>query len=217
MHKFGYFHRDMKPGILTFIYINKKTENLLTSGEIVKIADFGLAREIRSLPPYTEYVSTRWYACSYHKLIRNRYRAPEIILKSNSYSSPVDIWAVGCILGELVNLEPMFPGTGEIDQLIKICTLLGPPLPEDIEQKSNMGRLKKSYSNGYLYPHRDEIYGGGTWQEGIKSSARLGFKFPPMDRIPLSRVLRNASTDVLELVADMLNYDPQKRPTAAGK
>lgn len=45
----GYFHRDMKP------------ENLLCTGpELVKIADFGLAREIRSRPPYTDYVSTRW-------------------------------------------------------------------------------------------------------------------------------------------------------------
>jgi len=48
----GFFHRDIKP------------ENLLCSGpELVKIADFGLAREIRSLPPYTDYVSTRWYVC----------------------------------------------------------------------------------------------------------------------------------------------------------
>ncbi len=45
----GFFHRDLKP------------ENLLCTGEVVKIADFGLAREIRSRPPYTEYVSTRWY------------------------------------------------------------------------------------------------------------------------------------------------------------
>lgn len=49
MHKHGFFHRDMKP------------ENLLCMGpELVKIADFGLAREIRSRPPYTDYVSTRW-------------------------------------------------------------------------------------------------------------------------------------------------------------
>ena len=53
MHKHGFFHRDMKP------------ENLLCMGpELVKIADFGLAREIRSRPPYTDYVSTRWYSLS---------------------------------------------------------------------------------------------------------------------------------------------------------
>ena len=72
MHKHGYFHRDMKP------------ENLLVNGpDMVKIADFGLAREIRSRPPYTDYVSTRWY------------RAPEVLLRSTTYSAPIDIWAVG--------------------------------------------------------------------------------------------------------------------------
>ena len=49
MHKHGFFHRDIKP------------ENMLIKGETVKLADFGLAREIRSRPPYTDYVSTRWY------------------------------------------------------------------------------------------------------------------------------------------------------------
>ena len=45
----GFFHRDLKP------------ENLLCNGtELVKLADFGLARETRSRPPYTDYVSTRW-------------------------------------------------------------------------------------------------------------------------------------------------------------
>ena len=75
MHKHGYFHRDMKP------------ENLLVNGpDHVKIADFGLAREIRSRPPYTDYVSTRWY------------RAPEVLLRSTTYSAPIDIWAVGRFL-----------------------------------------------------------------------------------------------------------------------
>jgi len=59
MHKHGFFHRDLKP------------ENILISKDkVVKICDFGLAREIRSRPPFTDYVSTRWY------------RAPEILLKS---------------------------------------------------------------------------------------------------------------------------------------
>lgn len=104
MHKNGFFHRDMKPENL-----------LLCDGNIVKIADFGLAREIRSRPPYTEYVSTRWY------------RAPELLLKSPNYNSPVDIYALGCIMAELYNQCPLFAGSSEIDQLNKICSVLGTP------------------------------------------------------------------------------------------
>lgn len=56
MHKHNYFHRDLKP------------ENLLCYHNTVKLADFGLAKEVNSRPPFTDYVSTRWY------------RAPEVIL-----------------------------------------------------------------------------------------------------------------------------------------
>uniref|UniRef100_A0A7N6FM18 non-specific serine/threonine protein kinase n=1 Tax=Anabas testudineus TaxID=64144 RepID=A0A7N6FM18_ANATE len=102
IHKNGFFHRDMKP------------ENLLCMGpELVKIADFGLAREIRSKPPYTDYVSTRWY------------RAPEVLLRSSTYSSPIDLWAVGCIMAELYTLRPLFPGNSEVDEIFKICQVLG--------------------------------------------------------------------------------------------
>ena len=104
MHRYGFFHRDMKP------------ENLLVKGESVKIADFGLAREIRSLPPYTDYVSTRWY------------RAPECLLKASNYNSPIDIWAIGAIMTELYTLKPLFPGISEKDQLFKICSILGTPM-----------------------------------------------------------------------------------------
>ncbi len=77
IHKNGFFHRDLKP------------ENILISDNHVKIIDFGLAREIRSRPPYTDYVSTRWY------------RAPELVLRADNYNSPVDMFAVGCIMAEL--------------------------------------------------------------------------------------------------------------------
>ncbi|KAK1171631.1 serine/threonine-protein kinase ICK-like [Acipenser oxyrinchus oxyrinchus] len=108
IHKHGFFHRDMKP------------ENLLCMGpELVKIADFGLAREIRSRPPYTDYVSTRWY------------RAPEVLLRSTNYSSPIDQWAVGCIMAELYTLRPLFPGSSEVDTIFKICQVLGTPNKND--------------------------------------------------------------------------------------
>ena len=86
MHKHGFFHRDIKP------------ENLLVGSQI-KICDFGQAREIRSIPPYTEYISTRWY------------RAPECILQSSYYNSPIDIFAIGAIMAELYLQKPLFPGS----------------------------------------------------------------------------------------------------------
>ncbi|XP_062043312.1 serine/threonine-protein kinase MAK [Lepus europaeus] len=108
IHKHGFFHRDMKP------------ENLLCMGpELVKIADFGLARELRSQPPYTDYVSTRWY------------RAPEVLLRSSVYSSPIDVWAVGSIMAELYTLRPLFPGTSQVDEIFKICQVLGTPKKSD--------------------------------------------------------------------------------------
>jgi len=108
MHKSGFFHRDCKP------------ENILCTekgnGQILcKLADFGLAREIWSKPPYTDYVSTRWY------------RAPEVLLRDPQYNSPIDIWAMGAIMAEMYTLRPLFPGSNEPDQLFKICSVLGSP------------------------------------------------------------------------------------------
>eukprot|EP00775_Hariotina_reticulata_P005500 gene5500-5735_t len=103
IHRHGYFHRDMKP------------ENLLVNKDTIKIADFGLAREIRSRPPYTDYVSTRWY------------RAPEVLLRASYYSAPIDMFALGAIMAELYTLRPLFPGSSEADELVKIASVLGTP------------------------------------------------------------------------------------------
>ncbi|XP_043284779.1 serine/threonine-protein kinase dyf-5-like isoform X2 [Venturia canescens] len=160
MHKHGFFHRDMKP------------ENLLCMGpELVKIADFGLAREIRSRPPYTDYVSTRWY------------RAPEVLLHSTTYNSPIDIWAVGCIMAELYTFRPLFPGKSEIDEIFKICSVIGTPEKDD-------------------------------WPEGYQLAAAMNFKFPVLSRIPLKDLIPNASHEAIELIDDMLQWNPIKRPSA---
>ncbi|CAI5477447.1 unnamed protein product [Closterium sp. Yama58-4] len=103
MHKHGYFHRDLKP------------ENLLVTKDVIKVADFGLAREVRSRPPFTDYVSTRWY------------RAPEVLLQSTVYNAPIDMWAIGGIMAELFSLRPLFPGASEIDEIVKICSVIGTP------------------------------------------------------------------------------------------
>ncbi|XP_035285239.1 serine/threonine-protein kinase MAK-like isoform X3 [Anguilla anguilla] len=161
VHKHGFFHRDMKP------------ENLLCMGpELVKIADFGLAREIRSRPPYTDYVSTRWY------------RAPEVLLRSSVYSSPIDMWAVGCIMAELYTLRPLFPGNSEVDEIFKICQVLG--------------TVKKS-----------------DWSEGYQLAAAMNFRFPQCVPTNLKTLIPNASSEAISLMRDLLQWDPQKRPTAA--
>ncbi|KMZ63010.1 Cyclin-dependent kinase F-3 [Zostera marina] len=103
IHNEGYIHRDLKP------------ENLLVRNDIIKVADFGLARDVLSGPPFTNYVSTRWY------------RAPEILLRSPSYTMASDMWSVGAILAELFMSSPLFPGESETDQILKICSILGSP------------------------------------------------------------------------------------------
>ncbi|CAH1642629.1 unnamed protein product [Spodoptera littoralis] len=105
LHDNNIIHRDLK------------TDNILLSQDgVLKVADFGLAREYGfPLQQYTPGVGTRWY------------RAPELLLLSPEYSTPVDMWSVGCIFAELINLSPLFPGKSEIDQLNKIFMDLGTP------------------------------------------------------------------------------------------
>ena len=100
MHSGDLVHRDLKPSNI-----------LLDSDCLAKLADFGLARSVASINQgtgeavMTEYVATRWY------------RAPEILLGSSSYTKAVDMWSVGCILGEMYTGKAIFPGTSTLNQI----------------------------------------------------------------------------------------------------
>lgn len=163
MHKNGYFHRDLKP------------ENILIDKNFnIKLADFGLAREIRSLPPYTQYVSTRWY------------RGPECLLESTNYSYPIDIWAVGCILVELLSGIPLFPGNNQKDTLNKITTLLGPP-----PKGGEIDKLAKKID--YKFP-------------SIISNAKQ----------ELSNLIPSeTSKEAVDLITRILKWEPSDRPTSS--
>lgn len=118
IHSGNVIHRDMKPS------------NILLDGNChVKLCDFGLARSISPdsnapneiNPIMTDYVATRWY------------RAPELLLGSTRYTKGIDIWAVGCILGEMIEGKPVIPGKSTIDQLELVLKFTGKPNAEDIE------------------------------------------------------------------------------------
>lgn len=104
-HSHSIVHRDLKTSNL-----------LLTSTGILKIADFGLARTL-SLPgkPMTPNVVTLWY------------RAPEVLLGDSHYLPVVDLWSVGCIMGELIMHKTLFPGNTIQEQLNFMIKLLGTP------------------------------------------------------------------------------------------
>ncbi|CAN1799042.1 Cyclin-dependent kinase B2-1 [Linum perenne] len=162
-HGHGIVHRDLKPHNLL---MDRKTMML-------KIADLGLARAF-TLPikKYTHEILTLWY------------RAPEVLLGDTHYSIAVDIWSVGCIFGipaELVNLQAIFQGDSELQQLLHIFRLLGTPNEE-------MWPGVSSLVNWHEYPQ---------WSPKCLSTA-----VPTLDK------------DGLDLLTQMLKYDPSKRITA---
>ena len=126
----------------------------------------------------------------------NRYRAPEVLLRSTEYSAPVDLWAIGAIFAELITLEPLFPGESEIDQIYRICEILGSPGNKIVGQKSKVVRQEKRLSPGFARKKAKDLNtdlravntsttstisildGGGEWKEGVKLAYKIGFKFP---------------------------------------
>jgi len=136
MHDNWILHRDLK------------TSNLLLSHRgILKVGDFGLAREYGSpLKQYTSIVVTLWY------------RAPELLLGTKMYSTPIDVWSCGCIFGELLAMEPMFTGKSEIDQLNKIYKDLGSPSEKIWPGYKDLPVVKKTQFADYPYNHLREKF-----------------------------------------------------------
>ena len=124
---------------LSYIYLLpalSQPENILvdTSGRRLKLADFGSCRGINSKPPFTEYISTRWY------------RPPECLLTCGMYGSGMDIWGAGCILFELTTLYPLFPGADELDQVNRIHRVLGTPSPSVLANLKKYASAQANFS-----------------------------------------------------------------------
>lgn len=172
IHSAQVIHRDLKPSNL-----------LLNSNCDLKICDFGLSRCLASSSDsretlvgfMTEYVATRWY------------RAPEIMLTFQEYTTAMDIWSCGCILAELVSGRPLFPGRDYHHQLWLILEVTGSPSFEDVECIKS-ARAKSYISNLPLKPKM-------PWEIALDK--------------------QNLNPQMLDLLDRMLTFNPNKRISAA--
>ncbi|OUC48006.1 kinase domain protein [Trichinella nativa] len=164
IHSANVLHRDLKPSNL-----------LLNTTCDLKICDFGLARVADPDHDHTgfltEYVATRWY------------RAPEIMLNSKGYTKSIDIWSVGCILGEMLNSRPLFPGKHYLDQLNLILAVVGSPSEEDLQCIVN------DKARSYL------------------------ISLPPKEKQPWNKIYPHADQKALDLLDKMLTFNPNRRIT----
>ena len=166
MHSAGVIHRDLKPSNI-----------LINSDASIKVADFGLSRAVNELAEdeqLTDYIATRWY------------RAPEILFGSSKYGTAIDMWAVGCIIAELVSGRPLFPGASTMDQLERVVAFTGMPNKEEIESMN--------------------------CQMTETMLANLTFSRP---KLILEEKLAGASPDAIDLIKKLCQFDPNKRPDAA--
>ncbi|EGW05075.1 Serine/threonine-protein kinase MAK [Cricetulus griseus] len=154
-----------------------KSLKKLNHANVIKLKE--VIRENDHLYFIFEYMKENLY-----QLMKDRYRAPEVLLRSSVYSSPIDVWAVGSIMAELYTFRPLFPGTSEVDEIFKICQVLGTPKKSD-------------------------------WPEGYQLASSMNFRFPQCVPINLKTLIPNASSEAIQLMMNMLNWDPKKRPTAS--
>jgi len=129
-HDHRVLHRDLKPQNLL---INKKGE--------LKLADFGLARAFG--------IPVRSYS---HEVVTLWYRAPDVLMGSRKYSTPIDIWSAGCIFAEMSLGRPLFPGSSAPDQLQKIFKLLGTPSEETWPGVSELPDWKADFHKYEAHP-----------------------------------------------------------------
>ncbi|XP_043532224.1 cyclin-dependent kinase 11B isoform X10 [Chiloscyllium plagiosum] len=168
LHDNWILHRDLK------------TSNLLLSHSgILKIGDFGLAREYGSpLKPYTPVVVTLWY------------RTPELLLGAKEYSTAIDLWSVGCIFAEFLTQKPLFPGKSEIDQINKIFKELGTPSEKIWPGYNELPAVKKMTFTEYPFNNLRKRFGALLSDQGFDLMNKF-LTYCPAKRITAEEALKH--------------------------
>ena len=82
----------------------------------------------------------------------------KVLLRSTNYNSPIDVWASGCIMAELYTRRPLFPGTSEIDQIYKVCSILGTPSSQDWSQGQQLASQMNFKFPTFSPTHLSQVY-----------------------------------------------------------
>ncbi|KAI8337246.1 putative glycogen synthase kinase 3 alpha [Chlamydoabsidia padenii] len=171
-HQLGICHRDLKP------------QNLLVDPHtgVLKLCDFGSAKRLVSGEPNVAYICSRYY------------RAPELIFGATSYTTSIDIWSVGCIMGEMLSGRILFSGKSSMDQLVEIIKVLGTPTAHQIT-KMNPSHITRKLPQ--IEPKAlSKVIGIPTSQETLDLMAKL-LKYAPDKRITAIEAMTHPYFDEL--------------------
>ncbi|CDH60261.1 pkinase-domain-containing protein [Lichtheimia corymbifera JMRC:FSU:9682] len=171
-HTLGICHRDIKP------------QNLLVSPitGVLKLCDFGSAKILVAGEPNVSYICSRYY------------RAPELIFGATSYTTSIDIWSAGCVMGEFLLGQPLFPGESGIDQLVEIIKILGTPSKEEI---AKMNPQYVDHKFPQIKPHPfSKVFRSRVQPEAIDLISRV-LQYDPQTRLTASEALVHPFFDEL--------------------